>query len=223
MKKNNRYFFLTLGIVFTLFNVLAFVIPTEFTASFWAAYAFTVVAFAAQIVIRCVTSGKNETPKSRYLGVPVIYVGTVYLFIQLIIFFLFKFIPRLPIWLVVVLCSIILGAAALCAIAGHAGASEIKRIDDKIKMKRYFISALQVDIEMLAESEADASTRAELKKLAEAIRFSDPMSNEALAELEARITSKVEELKSSSDKTALITEVERLLVERNKKCKILKG
>jgi chaperonin cofactor prefoldin len=43
-----------------------------------------------------------------------------------------------------------------------------------------------------------------------------------LGELESRISAKVEELKSVDDKTVLIKEIGLLLVERNKKCKILK-
>ena len=75
---------------------------------------------------------------------------------------------------------------------------------------------------MLAETETDAETKAALKKLAEKVRFSDPMSHEMLGELESRISAKVEEMKTATDKKALIEEVATLLTERNKKCKILK-
>jgi hypothetical protein len=124
--------------------------------------------------------------------------------------------------LAVVVCSIILAISALCAIAGQAGANEINRVEEKIKVKRAFIQFLQVDIEMLAESETDAETKAELKKLAEKVRFSDPMSHEMLGELESRISVKVEEIKTATDKKAIIKEIDVLLIERNKKCKILK-
>ena len=43
-----------------------------------------------------------------------------------------------------------------------------------------------------------------------------------LGELESRISAKVDEMKSATDKKALIGEVDILLTERNKKCKILK-
>ena len=76
--------------------------------------------------------------------------------------------------------------------------------------------------EMLAENETDAETKAELKKLAEKVRFSDPMSHEMLSELESRISAKVEEMKTATDKKGLVAEVTTLLTERNKKCKILK-
>ena len=222
MKKNGLMSYLALGIVFALFNVIAFVIPTEKTATFWTAYAFSVVAFAVQIPLWKIAFGKKDTLKSKFLGIPVIHVGITYLIIQLIAFAVFMIFPTIPIWLAVVVCAIILAISALCAIAGQAGANEINRVEEKIKVKRAFIQFLQTDIEMLVESETDAETKAELKKLAEKIRFSDPMSHEMLGELESRISAKVEEMKTATDKKGIIAEVTTLLTERNKKCKILK-
>ena len=222
MKKNNLMSYIALGIVFALFNVIAFVIPTEKAATFWAAYVFSVVAFAVQIPLWKIALGKKDSLKSKFLGIPVIHVGITYLIIQLIAFAVFMILPTLPVWLAVVVCTIILAISALCAIAGQAGANEINRVEEKIKVKRAFIQFLQTDIEMLAERETDADTQIALKKLAEKVRFSDPMSHEMLGELESRISAKVEELKTSVDKKALIDDVEILLIERNKKCKILK-
>ena len=51
MKKNTKLAYAVLGVVFILFNVIAFTVPTEKTITFWVAYAFTVVAFALQIGI----------------------------------------------------------------------------------------------------------------------------------------------------------------------------
>ena len=222
MKKSGLMSYLALGIVFALFNVIAFVVPTDKTATFWVAYAFSVVAFAVQIPLWKIALGKKDTLKSKFLGIPVIHVGITYLIIQLIAFAVFMIFPMLPVWLAVVVCAIILAISALCAIAGQAGANEINRVEEKIKVKRAFIQFLQVDIEMLAESETDAETKSELKKLAEKVRFSDPMSHEMLGELESRISIKVEEMKTADDKKTIIREIEILLNERNKKCKILK-
>ena len=222
MKKNNLMSYLALGIVFALFNVIAFVLPTAKTATFWTAYAFSLVAFALQIPLWKLAFDKKDTLKSKFLGIPIINVGIAYLVLQLIAFAIFMGIPTLPTWLAVIACSVILAISALCAISGQAGANEIDRVEEKIKVKRAFIQFLQVDIEMLAENEADAETKTSLKKLAEKVRFSDPMSHVMLGELESRISAKVEEMKTEADKKALISEIDTLLTERNKKCKILK-
>ena len=222
MKKNNLMSYLSLGIVFALFNVIAFAIPTDKTATFWTAYVFSIIAFAVQIPLWKIALSKKDTLKSKFLGIPVIHVGITYLIIQLVAFAVFMIFPTLPAWLTVVVCAIILAISALCAVAGQAGANEINRVEEKIKVKRAFIQVLLVDIEMLVESEADVETKAALKKLAEKVRFSDPMSHEMLGELESRISNKVEEIKTAENKIDAIKEVELLLIERNKKCIILK-
>lgn len=222
MKKNNFMSYIALGIVFALFNVIAFVIPTDKTATFWVAYVFTVIAFLVQLVVWKIAFNKENPLKSKFLGISVISVGIRYLIIQIVAFAVFMAFPSIPEWVAIIVCAVILAIALLCTIAGKAGAKEINRIEEKIKVKCAFIQFLQTDIEMLVESETDAETKAALKKLAEKVRFSDPMSHEMLGELESRISAKVEEMKSSADKTALINEVDVLLTERNKKCKILK-
>ena len=75
---------------------------------------------------------------------------------------------------------------------------------------------------MLASAETDADTKATLTKLAEKIRFSDPMSNEALTDLEAEIAAKVKGLKTAENKAEIITVLDSLITERNKKAKLLK-
>jgi len=222
MKKNNLMSYLSLGIVFALFNVIAFAIPTDKTATFWTAYVFSAVAFVVQVPLWRIALGKRVTLKSKFLGIPIIHVGITYLIIQLIAFAIFMIFPTLTVWLAVIVCAIILAISALCVIAGQVGANEIIRVEDKIKVKQDFIQFLVIDIEMIVEVETDAQTKAALKNLAEKVRFSDPMSHEMLGALETKISAKVEEMKTSADKRALIEEVDLLLAERNKKCKILK-
>lgn len=61
-----------------------------------------------------------------------------------------------------------------------------------------------------------------LTQLAEKIRYSDPMSDEQVSDIEDRIAAKIAEMKSSTDKVKIINELNSLLDERNKKCKLLK-
>lgn len=223
MKKNSLMSYLSLGIAFALFQVIAFAIPTgEKTATFWIAYAFSIVAFAVQIPLWRTAFGKKKSLNSKFLGIPIIHIGLTYLIVQLIAFAVFMIFPALPMWLAIIVCSILLAIFALCSITGQASASEISRLDEKVKIKRAFIQFLQIDIEMLANSESDSEIKMLLSKLAEVVRFSDPMSHEMLGDLESRIIAKVEEMKTADDKKYLIQEIETLLTERNKKSKILK-
>ena len=222
MKRNSVKGYVVLGIVFVVLSVIAFAIPTDKTATFWIAYVFTIVSFAINAFLWRLTFGKEASMKSKFLGLPVFHVGTVYLIVQIIAFFIFMFASMLPTWSAVVVCVVILGISAVCMISGEAGGDEIERVEEKVQKKVFYIQELQADIELMADHETDGTTKAALKKLAEKIRFSDPMSSEQLAGIEEKISEKAAELNSTPDKADIIAELEQLIDERNRKCKILK-
>lgn len=222
MKKNSSKGYLILGILFVLVSVIAFAVPSEKNAVFWISYAFTVIAFAAQIIIWKSTLGRAESLKSKFLGFPVVHIGIVYAIIQTVAFAVFLLVPTLPTWSAIVVCSVIAGISAVCMISADAGRNEIERVEAKVQKKVFYIRELQADIELLADNETNADVKKALTQLAEKIRFSDPMNNEQLADLEDKISTKIEELKTTSSQLEIITELNSLLDERNKKCKIAK-
>ena len=222
MKKNRSKGYLILGILFVLVSVIAFAVPLAKTTAFWISYAFTVIAFAAQIIIWKSTLGRTEALKSKFLGFPVVHIGIVYLVVQIIALAVFLFIPTLPIWSAVVACAVIAGASAVCMIASDIGRSEIERVSSKVQKKTFFIKQLQTEVELQADAETDIATKSALTQLAEKIRYSDPVSNEQIADIEYRITAKVAELKKAADKTNCIVELNSLFDERSRKCKLLK-
>ncbi len=222
MKKNKGMAYAVLAIAFVLFNVIAFAVPTAKTATFWVAYVFTTVAFASQIAIWKFAFKGVDTLKSKFLGIPLIFVGITYLIVQIIAFAVFMALPLTASWIAIVVCALILGISAICLIGTETGREEINRFEEKVEKKVFYIKSLQVDVETLASTEQDADTKVALTKLAEKIRFSDPMSNEVLADLEAEITAKVKELKTAENKAEIITVLDSLITERNKKAKLLK-
>ena len=221
MKKNSTKGYVILGILFALVSIISFAVPTAKTATFWVAYVFTAAAFAAQIIIWRTALGK-EALKSKFIGFPIVHIGIVYAIIQVIAFAVFLFAPTLPTWSAIVVCSIIAGISAVCMISSDAGCDEIERVEAKVQKKVFYIRELQADIELLADSETNADIKTALTQLAEKIRFSDPMSNEQLADLENKISIKAAELKTTTSKLEIATVLHSLLDERNKKCKILK-
>jgi len=108
----------------------------------------------------------------------------------------------------------------------RGGAEHIEKTGEKVAPKVQHIKSLQADIELLISQTDDAALQAKIKALAEMVRYSDPMSTPELAPLEQQLTMKVGELKASladPEKAAIVIGVaERILEERNKKCKLLK-
>lgn len=222
MKKNKGVAYIILASVFALFNVIAFAVPTDKTATFWIVYSFTIIAFALQLLVWKFSFKSTDTLKSKFLGIPLIHIGIVYLIIQLIAFAAFMLFPTIPSWLCIIICALIVGVSAICLIGVKAGTNEIDRVEAKVEKKVFYIKSLQVDVEMLAEKESDADIKASLLKLAEKIKYSDPMTNGALADIENAISEKIKTIQGSDNKVKLIEEIDLLITERNKKAKLLK-
>lgn len=224
MPKNKKLGYVTLGVAFILFNVIAFALPTAKTPVFLIAYAFTVVAFAAQIAIWKLVFSKAETLKSKFLGFPIIHVGIVYLIIQLLAFGVFLALPTIPNWIPIITCTMILGVSGICLITTEIGKEEIARVEAKVQRKVSSIKGLQADVELIAEAQTDADSKTALEALAEKLTYSDPMSDESLIPIEDEISAKINALKTQpiADIPDSIKQIEMLLSERNKKTKLLK-
>ena len=221
MKSKTPY--IVIVIVFVLFNIIAFAIPTDKSIGFWIAYAFTVIAFVIQAFVWYLSIGKKKDLKSKLLGASIPYIGVVYLVIQLIAFLIFMFVPAAPTWIAILVCALILGISAICMISANAGTEMVTATENKIAAKRQFIKNLQIDVEMLAETETDNDIKQRLTEFAKKIRLSDPMSDDSLNDLEEELSSMVAAIENCSDKASAISKAETLLIKRNKKVKALKG
>ncbi len=221
--KNSKYGYLILALALVLISVIVFVLPTEKNAVFWLSYCFTILAFGIQIVVWNNTLGKSETLKSKFLGFPIIHISFVYLIIQIVSFGVFVATSTIvPIWAAIIVSALILCIALICMITAEIGKEEITKVEQKVQKKVFTLKSLQVDVEMLASSEKDDTIKNALIKLAEKIKYSDPMSSEELEPLEQDISEKISQLKTSDKSIELIDEINRLITKRNAKCKILK-
>ena len=215
--------YIVIAILFVMFNVIAFVIQTAKTSAFWIGYVFTVIAFAVQAYVWYATIGKKQNLKSKLLGSSVTYIGAVYLALQFVAFLIFMFASSAPNWCAILVCVMILGISAVCMITTNAGTEMITATENKVAVKRQFIKNLQIEVDILAESETDSEIKKKLMGLAKKIKLSDPMSDASLLELEDELMVKVSAIESSCDKMSAINEAETLLLKRNKKVKALKG
>ena len=107
--KNKDLGYIVLGVLLVLFSVIAFVVPTQKTGTFWIGYVFTAIAIVAQIVIWKNAFGREDLLKSKFLGLAVVHIGIAYLVIQIVAFAVFTAVPTLPIWSAIVVCAAILG------------------------------------------------------------------------------------------------------------------
>ena len=136
-------------------------------------------------------------------------------------------IPNLPNWVGIIVCLLILAFTAIAVVKAKAAADVVEKIDNKVKAQTLFIKSLTVDAESLLARVATLEAKDACKKVYEAVRYSDPMANDALAGVESQITLKFNEFSNAVTSGAdsignLANELVVLIGDRNKKCKLVK-
>ena len=220
MKKRSGY--LILAIVLVVFAVVAFVAPFEKTPVFWVSFVFGLLAICFQIPLwNKALSG--ETLKSKFLGFPMLHIGIAYMIIQLIVSIIMMAVPGIPLWIAIIVDVVILAISCALVTSGGVARTAIEETEGKIQAKTSFIKSLKADVDILLSKETDSEVRDALRKLSDEIRFSDPMSNSVLEGIEAEISDKLMFVSSAGEnKLFVISEISRLIKQRNIKCKALK-
>lgn len=224
--KNVKVPYIIIFFGFIVYNILAFIIPSRLTFSFWIAYGFGIIAFGSVIFAwkRSIDNGKNLM--SKYYKIPLIYIAIIYVVLSTIIMMVFKFVFALPTWIAVLisallLCTVVIGFTTT-DFAVDTGSHEIDHIENNIEKKRNYINTLQLEIENFASKEENAELKDKLTMLAKKIRLSDPMSDESISNLEGELENKIKSYATSNNKANTILEIENLLSERNNKVKASK-
>ena len=232
MNKNKLRFYLIIGIIFALFSVIAFAIPFEKNTVFWMSYAFTVIALAAQLVVQPrALDLDGQDVRSKFYGFPLTRIATAYLVVQLILSLTFMVLCKyvdVKTWVPLVAYVLIFGISAIGFIAADAMKEEVERQDTVHKANVGTMRALQSKAVFVASQCEDAETKKTLDSFSEALRFSDPVSNAATADIEENLTGLLEELGSvvlDKDYPAaktLCARASTLLADRNRMCKLNK-
>lgn len=232
MKKVFKFYSIIWAVLLALFNVISFVSVgwagiSKYTPSFWIGYAFITLSFIGQIVCAYFALKDNDIKKTFY-NVSLIAASYTGLILSFVFGGLCMIISLLPYWVGILLCAIVLGINVIAIIKASAVVDIVSSIDEKAKESTFFIKSLTVDAESLMSRAKSETIKAECKKVYEAIRYSDPMSNGALVSIESEITIKFSNFSDAvvSDKfnvaSECATELVILIDERNKKCKLLK-
>ena len=229
-KKDALRWFLSLAIVLALYLVLILVIPFVKNAAYWLSFGFTLAAFGVAGAAGYVGVVRQEDAKSRFYGFPIAKIGLVYgvaqLALGLVVMALASWIPA---WLAAVVYVQMLGAACLGLIAADTVVEQIHVQDTKLRGDVRLMRSLQSKLNLMAAQCDNPDAAAEVKRFAEEMRYSDPVSSEALSEIEADLSAAVDELQAaivegeSNAAKQLCRKASALLAERNRLCKLNKN
>lgn len=227
VKKNFIYYGIIWLIMVAVFNVIVFFAPLERVGVFWAGYILIIAMLLIQIACSYFTINQDSLSKV-FLNIPIMVISYSALVASFTIGTLFMVVPNLPNWIAIIGCTAITAFYVIAIVAGKATSETIGNIDKKIKTQTFFIKSLTIDAQTLMTKAESDKAKELTKKVYEAIRYSDPMSNDALAQSETSITIKFKEFEDSvisnneSSSEIFAKELLILINDRNQKCKLLK-
>lgn len=215
------------AIIFAVFNLLVFVIANEKNGVFWMSYAFMCIAFIVQIASMLLALRSLET-ETVFMGIPLASLSLYYFFAAIFVGAVCMFFQNAPFKLALVLQILILAIYVVIAIMALMSRNVVQDVNDNLKENVEAIKTLVVDVDVFIPQVNDPSLKKSLKKLSETIKYSDPMSNAAVADIEEQIMQTVNELRinieNSRNAEAIQTckDIEVLFMQRNSLLKATK-
>lgn len=231
MSKNKIRVITFAAIALVVFNVIAFVIPIPKSAVFWVAYIFGMLAIAAQLLFMNVAFSGKEDIRSKFYGFPIARIGVIYGICQLLLSFAAMALGAfIPVWVPVVVFVIIAAAAGVGLISTDMVREEIEKQDEKLVKDVSRMRSLQSKMNVLiSQTDAGGELKTALDKLADEIKYSDPVSSSATEQIEDELNFNIEELQKAivdGDNTSALTICKKtsgILAERNRLCKLNKN
>lgn len=229
MKKDKIRLICVLAVLLVLAHLVIFLLPVHHGPVFWFSYVFQLIAFAVAVGSNILAFRGQESTKSRFFGIPIARVGILYLGIQSILTLVFMALGQvLWFWLVLLIDAALLGAVVLGLVAQDIARDHVLDLEEKLDRKVSVIRTLQSTMNLLPAQCENAACRAAVQKLADELRFSDPVSSPDLNLIEAELQEMVNDLCQavSDGQDDRILELCRLtttlLLERNRQCKLSK-
>ena len=224
--------FVAIGaILFLMYNVVLFAIAgfSGHEAAFWISYAFVIVAFAMAALTAGYLGKSGRVLCDWLFGFPIIRHCVIYVTAATLISILFMILEYDVGWVLPTIIQVVLlGLYAVLMLTCFISKDAIEEVGQRAVKKTQYMALLRADAEMLFQKCSDPELKVKCKKLAEDIRFSDPMSVEALEYLERELQQTLMECGKAMDEGNYVLAGELChkaslqLSERNMKCKILK-
>lgn len=229
MTKNTSRGLIILAIVLAVFSLIAFAVPFAHTPLFWVAYGFGVFAILFQLYIFKTSFTGNGDAKSRFYGFPIARLGVYYLVAQLILSVIeFALAGLIPAWPAVIVNVLVLAFVLIGCITAETMRDEIVQQDQKLKKNVSAMRELQSMAASMVGQCNDEEMKSIVKKVADELRFSDPVSSDATAELEEDMRNQLADIQQAivEDDTIsaklMSNKVLTILIERNRICAVSK-
>lgn len=220
-------------LIYGLLNVILFVIITSKmedqleNSTFWFVWAFTFIVNYLG-VLGCSYLAKEKTKNDFVNNTPLYFSMYLFSFIYILLGMILMFIPSVQFTLALILEAIVSILYIVTVLFLYNAISHIKSNDAKQAKKVFYIRNLQTEVDFCLGLVKENENKKLLIQLQEAIRYSDPMSDDSLESTEQQIELLVNRIKNEcivSNEQAikeLVDNLLNLIKYRNEKVKQLK-
>ncbi|MBP3435849.1 MAG: hypothetical protein J6K62_05950 [Clostridia bacterium] len=229
MKKNFTAYIIGWAAVLAFFNLITFITPGDKfdDTGFTLGYVFITLMFLIQLGCAYAAFSAKNLNRAFY-NIPLVKLSIGSLVWMLIVGGVVMAVEAIPTWIGILLCAVVLLFNILGVTKAAVTANVVEGVDRQVKVATVFIKMLTADAQLLQSKTQGRPYAATVTKVYEAVRYSDPMSAQGLADVEMRLRQAFAMLSAAvNEDNAIAVEqqannVLALVEERNVKCKILK-
>ena len=230
MSRVSKSYTVIWAVMLALFNAVVFISPgwdglPKYTGAFWIAYAVTTFVFLIHLAVTLLAfKDGSKSAERMFLNIPIIRISYISLVVTIIAGALCMLNSLLPGWVAFILMGLLLAVYVASVLKTKIAITAVEQVGAAVQNSTAFIKGIRVDASSLA-GRATPASQTICEKVAEALKYSDPVSNSLSAPVESELRTKFDEfavaVKSGEDNKAgvLGNELMDLIDERNKKCR----
>lgn len=216
--------YILIAFIFLIFNIAT--VPFSKNIVFWIVYFFSVIAILMQVNTLHEMMKSRALIKDRTYDFPVLRISVLYLVLQITAgLLLMGFSVKIPVFAAALIEVVILAAAVMGFFAARSARTEALRQDDRLEEELIKMKELQSRVDLLISQCEEIQIREILHKLAEEVRYSNPLSREITEEIEEEISVLFTEIEAAAldgdveNTFGLYERMMGLLRERDRICK----
>lgn len=218
MKNSKVHYIVSWVLLVALFNIICFVTPSEingmnkFEGGFWPGYVFITLAFIIHLIFMIYMLSKAEKANT-----PLVVISFIELFVMVAAGGAAMVIPGLPYWTGIIICAAVVVFSIVFMMGADVAGKNAVNANRQLNMKTQLWREIIDEASNLSSRAKDSEETEIAKRIYDAVRYSDTVSNEALFNEEQEILSLIRGADFSRG-----DEILKLIENRNIKCKTMK-
>lgn len=189
LSRKMKYYIAAWLIAFVVLHIIMFILPDALISPkdgvFWVIYITLMISLIIQGACTLYYAGK-EKKQERYLYIPIVLLSYIALLTTMLLALQALELGFLPTWFTIIVAVLVLAFYTLSILQTLTAADMIVETDNRIERQTSLFRSLTAQAHAL-EQTAPVQLRSQTKKVYEAFRYSDPVSTQMSAPLEAEI------------------------------------